>query len=219
MKIRTILASLVVASCTLSGAHAAVIVSVISTPLGGGLIAHTLNLQSDLPMRGFAIEAIAPGGMNHENAGGALDTIFQDSNNIIPLIGGDPALDSQFLFHTENDFLVVAPNTQDNPENLLEDGNRIKAGFGNTNFRLFNRDVLRIVTPEPAGVVGNLAEPIFTLVNSTASQFDENTGNETLADISGSYDGQNFTPIPEPASLAMLLKKFQRRQISIFKEN
>ena len=86
-----------------STAGASIVVSASPTDVGGGLTQYLLNFASTgagaKPIAAFDIE-FAAATMSQQNAGGALDTTFQNNNAVIPALGGSVAKDTQFLFNT-----------------------------------------------------------------------------------------------------------------------
>lgn len=102
-------------------------------------------------------------------------TIFQDNNALFTFVGADPLQDSQFLFHSTNESLLIPPGTAQESNSVL------KAAF--TSFDAFAmRNIAQIVAP--------IGQPVEYNV---------------LAVVGGQEIRTQGAFVPEPSSLALAL--------------
>jgi hypothetical protein len=142
-----------------STAGASIVVSASPTDVGGGLTQYLLNFASTgagaKPIAAFDIE-FAAATMSQQNAGGALDTTFQNNNGVIPALGGSVAKDSQFLFNTSQ--LTLVNGTRGNGHGFNSEGSTFLSGIfgfvpasgggpGNIPVGAAGRDIAQIVIP------------------------------------------------------------------------
>lgn len=134
----------------------------------------------------------AAGTLSQQNAGGALNTTFQDNNGVIPLTGGQVNRDTQWLFSSTQ--LTTANGTRGNGHGFNSEGASWLSGvFG--------------FVPTSSGGPGNI--PVGTTGRPIA-QLVLPSGESATYSGQVSYDDGSFVnvsgvvPAPEPAGLGFL---------------
>ncbi|MBL9124662.1 MAG: PEP-CTERM sorting domain-containing protein [Planctomycetaceae bacterium] len=176
--IRRVLASITLALALVSSADAAILVSSTFQPTPGlaGYNTWTINLATDFDQLSTIDAKFNSPVMNQVNPL-AFPTIFQDNNALFGFVGANVLQDSQFLFNTTTDSLLVvpAPTTSEGPAKLT-------SAF--TGFSPF--------------VSKNIAQ----LVIPTANELTYNIVGVTRDNTEWSAQGV-FTAVPEPSSMLL----------------
>ncbi|MEX0744069.1 MAG: PEP-CTERM sorting domain-containing protein [Phycisphaeraceae bacterium] len=132
--------------CTSSLANAAIVLDWTSQDTSGmaGFTTYTLNVTSNTTAISSLEAVFTADAINQINPFG-LATIFEDNNAAIPGAGANVLQDSQFLFHTSNDNLLVVP------QDTSESSTALMSAF--TGFSPFtSRDVAQLVAPTGTAV-------------------------------------------------------------------
>jgi len=162
----------------IGSAQAAILVTAASQPTPGlsGYTTWTVNLSTDFDQLSTIDAKFNSPVMNQVNPLG-FPTIFQDNNALFGFVGANVLQDSQFLFNTTTDSLLVvpAPTTSEGPTKLT-------SAF--TGFSPF--------------VSKNIAQ----LVIPTANELTYNIVGVTRDNTEWSAQGV-FTAVPEPSSMLL----------------
>lgn len=144
------------------------------TPGMTGFRTYTMTLSSDMGAIS-SLEAEFSGTTIHQVNPLAFSTVFQDNNALFGFVGANPLQDSQFLFHSANETLLVVPGSAVESNSILE------AAF--TSFDAFvTRNIAQIVAPIGQAVQYNV-----------------------LAVVGGQELRTQGAFVPEPSSLALSL--------------
>ncbi len=120
-RILSIAATILLVSGASTAAHAAAVVgfSSAATPGLTGFSTYTFNLSSDVAGETFtSLQGDFQGATINQINPFDLATIFQDNNGAITGTGGDVLQDSQFLFNTATDGLLLAGVPSESTSNL-----------------------------------------------------------------------------------------------------
>lgn len=149
--IRRVLASITLALALVSSADAAILVSSTFQPTPGlaGFNTWTINLATDFDQLSTIDAKFNSPVMNQVNPLG-FPTIFQDNNALFGFVGANVLQDSQFLFNTTTDSLLVVP-----APTTSEGANKLTGAF--TGFSPFvSRNIAQIVIPATATATYNI---------------------------------------------------------------